>query len=194
MLVTFSNEAANSHCFFSSAVLQIPIPNQSQVICSVPNQCDYIQVLPWHTYSRIFLIFLSFFAPLKWAPHSKSSCSVVLHQRAIKHNMTPQDNSPNTDMNSALNLHSSLSCFSSIIFSPIGGNAFLAPFKWMGFWNQSHPAQVTLHQRVTKFKFIAQTHSPNPHFHPSRATVVFFFCTAAQSHSFSCHNALLVNY
>lgn len=46
----------------------------------------------------------------------------------------------------------------SISFSPVGGNAFFSPFKWIGFWNQSS-CSVILRQLCGYASLTQHTHS-----------------------------------
>lgn len=65
---------------------------------------------------------------LEW----KSSSSVILTQI--------DSSGGHKDIHEIIyDIHSFLSWFSSIDFSPIGSHAFLAPFRWMEFGNQSLP-------------------------------------------------------
>lgn len=122
-----------------------------------------------HSFLKDSLIFLSFF-PLywnEWSLGSKSFCLVTIHQRVNKLNMPPQDNSPN--------IH-------EISYDP--NLFFLFIHSIFSLW-WNFGIRVMLHLSHTSDQ---HTHT---HYHEPHSS---FFCTAEQSHTFSCRNVSLVSF
>lgn len=128
------------------------------------------------------LVFLSvFFSLFKWFKgfllnHTSSESHQTLHYTAGQFTEHKHE--------FIYDLHSSFSCFSSILCSPIDFNAFLIPLKCMEFGNQFEVfllGHASAESRQTSF------HSSDPftrHVHPSvmSRTCLFFFFAQGSNH------------
>lgn len=172
-------------CIFYCSFQDIdPKPTSTRPSCA----CNTVLVL-YSFCTQLFSHFPAIYFPpyeMNAVSESESSCSVKLHQRAIKLKITPQANSPNTYTDLALTCTHLFLVFHPFIFLPLAAVHF-CPIQMNGGLESESSCSVMFPLRARKLHSTAQTRSCNTH---PTAICLFLYCII-NTLTLSCRNVCM---